>query len=59
MYGRDYFQANALDTEVSIGIGPEGVRFVNLNDPDRRSMGSYGFDTIESFDYDSEVRHVV
>lgn len=58
-YGRDYFQAKALGTEVKIGIGPEGVRFVNLSDPDLRSMGSYGFETIESFDYDSDVRDVV
>eukprot|EP00904_Undaria_pinnatifida_P004150 jgi/Undpi1/13736/HiC_scaffold_9.g03389.m1 len=48
-FGRSYFEGEAMDHMVMIGIGANGVQFLDASDPDRAVLGEYDFSAIESF----------
>lgn len=54
-FGRHYFVAIAMDTTVAVGIGADGVQFLDATDPDRNLLGQYPFSDIDSFVIVSEV----
>ena len=56
-YGRDYFKGIAMDKDIIIGVGLEGLLFISVDDddPEGTILGSYSFDVIESFIFKEEV----
>lgn len=58
-FGRAYFEANAIGKRVIVGIGADGLQFLDADDQERSILGNYDFNAIESFTCSSEVNSSV
>lgn len=54
-FGRTYFDGHAIEKPVVIGVGANGVQFLDASDPDRAVLGNYPFSAIEAFTCTSDV----
>lgn len=54
-FGRAYFDGFSQEKPVVVGIGADGVQFLDATDGDRPVLAEYGFDSIGSFVCSDEV----
>lgn len=55
-FGRTYFDGDAADKPVVVGVGVAGIQLLDAGDEDRPILAEYGFSVIASFVCSDEAR---